>query len=327
MNLSWQQLSDQVEEWLVLLHSGRATPADHASFIAWCDADPRNKSAWQQLNNTLQNNGGEPGRLSNAYPYANPEVDLGHARGGGPCISRRRLLGGLLVLGGTAAVGSAVVDTYFPLAGLANDVATQTGERRLYKLADGTQMLLDARTRLDLIGTEQSSIVQLFEGAVSLTLPPNPTRSVQVRTAEGIVRLLGPHAMVRQQARRTLVVATGNPLEVETMAGARATIPAGSGTRFGVTRIGEPRADLLLTTAWQHGWIEARNLPLMEVIASLRPYRKGTLRITTAAGGLLVHGTYPLDDTDAALRDLKASLPIRVRRITPWFTSIDVVSA
>jgi len=327
MNLSWQPLSDQVEEWLVLLHSGRATPADHASFLAWCDADPRNKNAWQQLNSTSHNNGGEPGRLSNAYPYANLEVDSGQAHGTGPLIGRRRFLGGLLGLGGTVAVGSAVVDAYFPLAGLANDVATQTGERRLYKLADGTRMLLDARTRINLVGTEQSCTVQLFEGAVSLTLPPNPARSCQVRTAEGLVRLAGPRAMVRQQARRTLVVATSNPLEVETVAGARATIPAGSGTRFGITRIGEPRADLLLATAWKRGWIEAHDLPLMEVVAALRPYRKGTLRITTAAGGLLVHGTYPLDDTDAALRDLEAGMPIQVRRITPWFTSIDVVSA
>jgi transmembrane sensor len=333
MNLSWQPLSDQVADWLVLFRSGRATPADHASFIAWCAADPRNENAWQQLNSTLHDDS-EAGRLSDAYPYASPEPKLEARPETKPApthtssfINRRRLLGGLLTLGGTAVAGTAVVNTYFPLAGLANDVATQTGQRRLYTLDDGTQMLLDARTRINLAGTEHSYTVQLLEGAVSLTLPPDSTRSVHVRTAEGMVRLLGPHAMVRQQARRTLAVATSNPLEIETMAGARATIPPGSGARFGVTRIGEPRADLLLANAWKNGWIEARDLPLMEVIASLRPYRKGLLRITTAAGGLLAHGTYPLDDTDAALRALEASLPIQVRRITPWFTSIDVVSA
>ena len=69
--------------------------------------------------------------------------------------------------------------------------------------------------------------------------------------------------------------------------------------------------------AWEAGWIDVRGRPLAEVIAALRPYRSGSLRISMAAGGLPVSGHFPLDDTDAALRSLQESMPIHIRRYTP----------
>ncbi|HEY0295876.1 MAG TPA: FecR domain-containing protein [Bordetella sp.] len=326
MNLSWQPLSDQVVNWLVLLRSGRATPADHASFVAWRAADPRNESAWQQLNDTLRSSG-ETGRLSDAYPYANPEThDKPATRGVGQGLNRRHFLGGLLALGGATVAGAAAVNAYYPLAGLGNDMATQTGERRLYRLSDGSQMLLDARTRINLSYTASERTLQLVAGALSLTAQPDPGRPLLIRTGEGLVQALGARVVVRQQARRTLVIAPDNEVEIETSSGTRQIIPAGTGTRFDNTRIGEPRADLLADAAWENGWIEARDRPLAEVITALRPYREGVLRISMAAGGLLARGRYPLDDTNAALRALEADMPIQVHRITPWFTAIDVAS-
>ncbi|MFQ6711242.1 iron dicitrate transport regulator FecR, partial [Bordetella pertussis] len=67
--------------------------------------------------------------------------------------------------------------------------------------------------------------------------------------------------------------------------------------------------------------------PLADVVAAMRPYRRGTLRVSMAAGGLPVSGTFPLDDSDATLVALQASVPIRVTRLTPWFVSIGVATA
>ncbi|KAK80723.1 hypothetical protein L573_0882, partial [Bordetella holmesii H620] len=63
---------------------------------------------------------------------------------------------------------------------------------------------------------------------------------------------------------------------------------------------------------------------LGEIVAALRPYRHGTLRVSMAAGGLPVTGMYPLDDPEAALQALSERMPIAIKRLTPWFVSINV---
>lgn len=327
-------ISDQVVTWLVLLRSGRATPADYANFLAWRDADPQHESAWQQLTGAL--GGAMNGRLSDAYPsaFVPPADPLPAAADpllGGPVPPlshpRRRFLAGTLALGACAVGAAYVGNAYYPLDGLTADAATQTGERRRYILSDGSQLLLNARSRVNLEYTSTYRKLHLLEGAVSINVQADPSRPFLVRTAEGVVRSLGTSYMVRQQARRTLVVVHEHDVEIETLAGARGLVPAGMGTRFDATRIGVPRTDLVPEAAWEHGWIEAYDRPLAEVIAALRPYRQGSLRVSMAAGGLPVRGSYPLDDTDAALRALENSMPINVRRFTPWFVSIGVLTA
>ncbi|WP_260986260.1 FecR domain-containing protein [Bordetella genomosp. 13] len=326
-------LSDQVVTWLVLLRSGRATPKDYANFLAWRDGNPLHERAWQQLTGTL--NSSMLGRLGDNYPAGyegdtisdSPEASsLLPAAAAGVSLGRRHFLGGAMALGACAVGAAYVGNAYYPLDGLASDAATQTGERRRYMLSDGSQLLLDARSRVDLEYTSSYRMLHLLEGAISVDVQADPTRPFLVRTAEGVVRSLGTRYMVRQQARRTLVVVHEHDVEVETMAGSRMVVPSGTGTRFDNARIGVPRADLMPDAAWEHGWIEANDRPLAEVVAALRPYRQGTLRVSMAAGGLPVRGTYPLDDSDAALRALENTMPIQVSRLTPWFVSINVLS-
>jgi transmembrane sensor len=244
-------------------------------------------------------------------------------RGGEPRLDRRHALGGLLALG-AAAAGVAAANAYYPLAGLSDDLVTPTGKRRRHRLPDGSQLLLNARTRVDLRYTDKERVLHLREGAVSLTALPDAARPFLIRTSEGVVRLRGARVMVRQQMRRTLVVAPDGAVEISTAAGTRATLPAGTGTRFDNTLIGNPRPDLLADAAWETGWIDVHDRPLLEVIDALRPYREGPLCISVAAGGLLASGRYPLDDSDAALRALQTDMPIQIRRITPWYTSVDL---
>lgn len=321
-------MADQVINWLLLLRSGKATAQDYNDFLAWRAADPAHEDAWQQLTGTLT--GPTFGRLGDAYP-------AGYATSGGaaqPLISappaivppRRRFLAGTLALAGTGAFAAYVGNAFYPLSNVAADAATATGERRRYVLSDGSQLLLDARSRVNLDFSPAYRQVRLLDGAVTVSVAPDARRPFLVQTAQGTVRALGTRYMVRQQAQRTVVVVHEHEVEVETMAGAHGTIRAGTGARFDNARIDTPRAELMAEAAWEAGWVDARGRPLAEVIAALRPYRSGTLRVSMAAGGLPVSGHFPLDDTDAALDSLRDMMPIHVRRFTPWFVSINVAT-
>ncbi|KGD99722.1 iron dicitrate transport regulator FecR [Achromobacter sp. RTa] len=323
-------MADQVINWLLLLRSGKATAQDYNDFLAWRAADPAHENAWQQLTGSLE--GSTFGRLGDAYP-------AGYATAGSapppqslsapPQVivpGRRRFLTGALALAGTGACAAYVGNAFYPLSNVAADAATATGERRRYVLSDGSQLLLDARSRVNLDFTPAYRQVRLLDGAVTVSVAPDARRPFLVQTAQGTVRALGTRYMVRQQAQRTVVVVHEHEVEVETMSGAHGAVRAGTGARFDASRMDTPRAELMAEAAWEAGWVEARGRPLAEVIAALRPYRSGTLRVSMAAGGLPVSGHFPLDDTDAALDTLRDMMPIQVRRFTPWFVSINVAA-
>uniref|UniRef100_UPI001919BA7B FecR domain-containing protein n=1 Tax=Bordetella pseudohinzii TaxID=1331258 RepID=UPI001919BA7B len=242
-----------------------------------------------------------------------------------PAPPRRRFRGGARAVPAAAGAGARVaVRVSSPLPGVAAAAPTATGERRRYQLTDGTELLLDARSRVNLEFTATYRRLMLLEGAVAVTAPEDPNRPFLVQTAEGVVRSSGKRYMVRQQARRTLVVAHEGDLDVETVGGTRGSIPQGTGARFDAARLDAARSELSTEAAWEGGWINANGRPLAEIIAALRPYRHGTLRVSMAAGGLPVTGMYPLDDSEAALQALGERMPIAIQRLTPWFVSIHV---
>ena len=105
----------------------------------------------------------------------------------GPRLNRRHFLGSLFALGGAAA-GAVIANAYYPLAGLSDDLVTRTGERRLLRLPDGSQLLLNARTRVNLSYTHGARTLHLLEGAISLAARPDAARPFV--TAAHVSRLL-----------------------------------------------------------------------------------------------------------------------------------------
>ena len=74
--------------------------------------------------------------------------------------------------------------------------------------------------------------------------------------------------------------------------------------------------------AWRRGLLLADNLPLGQLIEELSRYRPGHLACDPAIAGLPVMGSFPLKDTDQALRLLEAALPIRVEKTMDWWVNV-----
>lgn len=305
-------LAEEAISWLSLFRSGNATPRDYAQFRVWRSADPRHNQAWHKLTTSIDG------------------ATLDHTDTTGPVIAtppssynRRRFLTGI----GLLAAGSAAAYTgnlVYPWERFTSDASTGTAERRHYVLSDGTTLLLDARSALNLTYTPYLRQLTLQSGAVTIDSTHDRARPFLTRTTEGLIRSHGARYMVRQYPHRTLVVAHDQPVEIETRGGVRKTLSPGMGIRFDASRIGDPTEDMAAGAAWEHGRIDARGVTLSEVVQALRPYYSGALRVTTAAGGLPVSGSYSLDDVNSTLHHLTQQLPISVQRFTPWLTSIAV---
>src|SRR5690606_2312545 len=182
-------LADQAVNWLLLLRSGRATQGDYAQFRAWRDGDPRHNQAWKNLTTTID------GASFDQVDDLSASAPVPAARS----LGRRRFLAGmgLLAVGGSSAayIGNLV----YPLNSLTSDAATGTSERRRYTLSDGSSLLLDARSSINLAYTPYLRQLNLQSGAVTVEAEPSRTRPFQTKTSEGLIRSHGARYMVRQQ--------------------------------------------------------------------------------------------------------------------------------
>ena len=321
-------LADQVVNCLLVLRSGLVSESEQHAFQRWRSADPRHERALETLSGAV---GHTFGRLGDDYPgmpvASSVPIAPGFSSRNRTMLSRRRFLANTLGLATVAGVGLVIADSRYPLHNFFSDMASATGQRRQFELADGSSLLLDARSRVNVEFTDHRRDIQLLSGALSVQVASDLDRPFTVHTQQGTVRALGTQFMVRQEAGRSLVVVHEHEVRVKTRNGVTRVVEAGHGVRFDAGQVDSPRSELLDDAAWQSGVIEAKGRPLMHVIGALRPYYDGVLRVSTAAGGLNVQGRFALDHVESSLQALAEQLPITVRRVTPWMTFVDVAAA
>lgn len=302
-----------IEFWLRLT-SGEASDADLRACAAWRAADPSHEQAWARLAQGVAQSAGQLDEVLKG--------DRGRLRRTLERPSRRRVLLSAAGLLGVAAGGGWMANRITPLANLVADLGTATGERRRYTLPDGSALMLDARSRVDLDFAEGARIVRLLEGAVAVQPRAGLGAPFVIVTPHGHVSSTGAGSMVRLQMAHTLAVALQSSVEIVTRSRERLSLVAGQGARYGADWIDAPNPALQAAAAWRDGWLEAHDMPLGEVIAALGQYRAGILQVSEAAAAVRVSGLFPLDDTDRALSALVHTVPISVTRHTRWYTRI-----
>lgn len=293
-------LSETALEWLVRLHDGTASDADWAAYDNWQAAGPDHRSAalraerlWEGLGSALR----RPRR-------------------------RMRPLLAMVVVGlGLLGLGSALLP--------AGDVSTAIGERRQMTLADGSSLLLDAGTSLDIEITPQHRRLRLHRGALHVAVAPDPARPFEVIAAGGTTRALGTAFEVRRRDDDVQVAVTEHAVRVSYRDGSSRTVQSGQSLRYGPSaglQAVQP-ANLTSLTAWQRGQLVFDGRPLGDVVADMQRYRRGLILISDARlRALPVTGVFATDDSEGLVEAIAASLPVRVLRL-PLVTVIRPAAA
>jgi len=313
-------LTEQAIDWMVELRSGAADEAQRAAFQAWLAADARHQQAWHSLGGALDATFGQAragqgrasGARTDAVSHAIEQVAVLGAR-------RRRMLRAALGVAGLGLGSSWVARSSGLLADWRADLHTATGERKTFTLADGSRLQLDARSSVDVRFGDGLRLVQLRQGQLRADVFADAAAPFVVRTEHASLRALGAQFMVRQEESRTQAVALSAGLEVRTLLAQpeqRAVLAQGQGAWIDgmqITRLAQPGL-AAAASAWTHGVLHAEDQRLDEVLAALRPYRLGYIRVSPAAARLRVTGIFALDDSDAALQALAETLPIDIHR-------------
>jgi len=310
---------EQAAQWYVQLHDQDVGEPERLRWQAWLAQSGEHQEAWRYVERVGQ-------RFATLHSDHHPQAASHALRSTARTpISRRQGLKGLLVVGAASLLGwgtwrgTALPDS---LARWSADLSTGTGETRETLLSDGSRIWLNALSALDVRFDGAQRLLQLRAGEVLIDTAKDSLRPFLVDTAQGRLRALGTRFSVRQESARTLLNVYGGAVEVRTPQGQVQVVDSGrqlvvDDKGFASLTPANPGRE-----AWRRGVLLADNLPLGQLVEELSHYRAGHLACDPAIAGLPVMGSFPLHDTDQALRLLEAALPVQVHQRLPWWVSI-----
>lgn len=301
-------LSDEAIDWLVRLHSGRATAKDHAGFAAWRKQSGKHERAALEAETIWHGLGIAGERTRRAERKATRAK-----------LARRAVLGGMAL----AATGLALQRSGLVGPRLFADHATGIGEQRTVTLADGSTAFLNASTALsvDFAGTARRLI--LHAGEASFTVARDPDRPFVVEADGGWTRAIGTVFNIDIRPGEVVVTVLDGVVEVATKAEA---VMARADQRVRYTASGAPSPaesiDADMETAWRRRKLIFNRRPLGDVVAEIERHQGGRIVIASQQlRALEVTGVFDLSEPEAILRAIEETLPVRVTRL-PFLTVI-----
>lgn len=302
---------EQAADWFSLFASGEACPGDRDAWQRWLEASPHNVWAWRQAERLQQRLQGMPGDFSGRV-FGLAREYRRH--------SRRTVLKGLLLALGTGALGLGGYRE-FEQGVLFADYRSGIGERLPVTLADGSQLLLNTQSALDVRYAGGQCRVTLRRGEVLLNATPGARLSVA--TAQGVVRAEGGRFAVRQLDAATQVQVFSGQVQVQPEHSLAATaLEQGRACLFDAGRILSTRVLDYAADAWSRGLLIANDQRLADFLADLGRYRPGLLRCDPQVADLRLSGTFELDDPEQIFRALASALPVRVERRTRFWITV-----
>jgi transmembrane sensor len=308
----------QAAEWYSVLHSGSTTAQERLRWQAWLAEREEHRQAWAHVENASRrfaNLTGEQHREVAGVALRNSQSEWRR---------KRRALTRLLVLGATGGAIWRFTSVPQAMQALRADYRTGVGEIRKIELPDGTQAWLNTATAINLDYNPATRTVHLLAGEALFETAKDAKRPFVVATAQGRMRALGTRFTVRCFEERTLLCVYEGAVEIRTDAGGSVhTVHAGHQAEFTHAAIGPLQAADRMHEAWSSGVLLADDVPLGEFVTELARYGRLHLGVAPEAAGLRVMGAYPVDDVDKSIDLLADALSLRVRRILPWWITLE----
>lgn len=294
------QSAREAVAWLTQLMSDEADGEDKDGWQRWLAASPENARAWQHISRfssqfSLLN--GEAAHRS-LSTVANPQ--------------RRRLLRCAAGLGLIGAVGAGTL----PWRSWQADYRTATGVQQRVTLSDGTDLLLNTQTAVNV----RLPQLRLLQGEM-LVASPRSGMPLQLSLPQGSVQAHNSRFSLRLRDDYSELAVYHGQLSVTPLDGRRITLNAGYGGRLnlsGFREVGRVSGE----PGWQQGMLYADNMRLDDFIAELGRYRRGVIRCGQQVAGLRLSGAFPLADTDRIIASLPGTLPVQVSSLSKYFISI-----
>ncbi|MBF8708451.1 FecR domain-containing protein [Pseudomonas putida] len=194
--------------------------------------------------------------------------------------------------------------------------ATAIGERRAVLLSDGSNLLLDSGTHLDISWRLLSREVDLRAGQALFDVSSAVYRPFVVSAGQAKVEVLGTLFNVRRLDNDAVRVTLARGRVDVAAAATQAPVTLRPGQQ--VDSIGGrltpvAKADVSRAMAWKEDRIVFEQTPLDEAVSLLRHYRKAPIELSDPSlGALKVTGVFEAHNVDLLLDLLPSILPVAV---------------
>lgn len=296
--------------WYVRLQNPQLPASERIDFRRWLDSDPRHAEAFHEVEllwQTLR----EPATRLASNGWHRPSrhaLRLHWLRGPALAVACSLLL--------AVAIGTWRDPGLLQRAGA--DYASAPGEQRQLTLTDGSRVLLDADSALDVDLRAEQRNVRLLRGRAWFDVSHDPQRPFIVHSDRLSTRVLGTAFAVDATSAEQRVTVMRGQVEVrDEPSGQAINLRPGQQARRQDQQLSGPLAvDSSRALAWQRGLLIFDRATLGEVIDSLqRMGHTPVLLLDDSLRQQQLSGTFRANDPQALLDALTSGLQLKTTRI------------
>lgn len=307
--------------WFVRLQGEDVSADEWLAFERWLAAEPAHALAYAKLEALSVELDLMAAPLSEALKQPKAASRRGLPRHAERRPTRRAWVAGGGAIAASLALGAVILSQQDAGHAVLNTYRTAPGQTRAVKLADGTQVRMNAASTLNVRFERDARRVEMADAEASFDVTHDAKRPFLISAGDTQIRVVGTEFNVRRRDGETELTVRRGIVEVRPGGADAAPVRVAAGRQF-THRDGSPQAVLTEVNAsdafaWTAGQLVYRDRPLSEVVADLS--RRFGRSITTAdarTGAIRFTGVLVTDTEPAVIRRLESFAPVKAE-ITP----------
>jgi transmembrane sensor len=269
-------IAEQAAQWAGSLDA--AGPKEQAAFLAWLKQSAHHVEEFLLASAVYRElDAVDPQRRLNLEAMMAEEpanvVTLNGAKPWSRSVGSRKPYGSRIAAALAALVVSAVL---FARWSSSDTYETQVGEQRVFELADGSVIYLNARSHVEVRFSDKGRDIQLTDGEALFKVANDPTRPFRVHSDDAVIQALGTQFNVYRRSSGTTVAVIEGIVRVNRAAEAPTTLAAGEEARIPhagqFTRV--TTADTTRAVAWRQRRLVFREDRLADIAAEFNRYNR-----------------------------------------------------
>jgi transmembrane sensor len=213
---------------------------------------------------------------------------------------------------------------------------TKIGEQKSIMLADGSEILLNTNSIVEVIYSRDKRNIDLSQGEANFDVAPDKSRPFTVKAGKGDVRALGTNFSVRLDGDLVNVLVSHGTVRVRAQEKIDAVYPAGQTERRGRNEVivgagnnvifddvqvesvaQESEQVLAKKLYWRKGYLAFDDELLSDVVAELSRYTSLNIIIADEAiQSMRVGGFYPINNLETVFTTLEINLGLKVEKVS-----------
>lgn len=301
------EVSQQATEWYVRLQADDVTEQEITEFQTWLQTSQQHQKAWkclEQFGLSLD---------SLKHPLLKQALLSIDQKAPSRNLFPTKSITYIIMLGGSIVTIIAMQPQQLWQQWQA-DYKTQIGEQKSIQLADGSQIILNTDTVVNVNYNHKQRQIELIKGEIHLEVAKDPQhRPFSVSNRDGLIQDIGTTFNIRQYDKHTvLAVSEGEVLVTATKSQNKAHVHAEQQVLFNQYQIQNIKAIDSKYSTWKNGMLSVYKMPLNEFLTELNRYSRDQLSYDKSVSKFEVSGVFPLKEYQKVLDSLEQQLPIKV---------------